>query len=92
MTATKRADQASLRVLARIERARYRHGWSVHSHHSYQHCPSCRATVRAPLPDGVDDHTPEAIEAFGRKVINLLTDAVIEHLHHECPTPNPEHR
>lgn len=94
MTATRRADRASrLRTLARIERARYRHGWSVHSLHSHQRCPSCRTTVRAPLPnEGIAEHTPEAIDAYGRKVLNLLTDAVIDHLEHECPTPNQERR
>jgi hypothetical protein len=91
MSATPRRREPRLsrrRILALAETARYRHGWSVHSLHSHQRCPCCHATVRAPLPnEGIAERTPEAIDAYHARVINLLNDAVIEHLHRECPTP-----
>jgi hypothetical protein len=94
MTTTKRAARPSrLRILALIERARYRHGWTVQGGRSAQDCPCCHTTVWAPLPDeGISEPTPEAIDAYGRKVINRLTDAVVEHLHHDCPDTREESR
>jgi hypothetical protein len=78
-----RARVSRLRVLALAERERYRHGCTVLGDRIEQRCPCCHYTVRAAAPDPPAD--PAAIDAYTRKVNNLLNDAVLEHIHHDCP-------
>jgi hypothetical protein len=93
MATTTTGRLSRLRLLALTERERYRHGWSVLGGRSTQRCPCCHTTVWAPLPDqGISEPTPEAIDAFHTRVINRLTDAVLEHLHHDCPDTREESR
>ena len=85
-TAARTAAHVSrLRVLAIAERERYRNGWSFVGDAVTQRCPRCHTTVRATAPDPPTD--PRQSEQYERQVNNLLDDAVLDHLVHECPAP-----
>jgi hypothetical protein len=86
MTTTQTARVSRLRVLAMAERERYRHGWSVLGDRVEQRCPCCYRAVRAAAPD------PAAIDDYTHQVNNLLNDAVLEHLRHDCPDSGGESR
>jgi hypothetical protein len=90
MTTTETARMSRLRVLALAERARYRHGWSVLGDRVEQRCPCCHGPVRVAAPEPPAD--PEAIDDYTHKVNNLLSDAVLEHVHHDCHNPGEESR
>jgi hypothetical protein len=93
MTAATRkaaARVSRLRLAALAERERYRHGWSVLGDRVEQRCPCCYGAVRATAPDPPAD--PAGIDAYTRKVNNLLNDAVLEHVRHDCPDPGEENR
>ncbi|OLT06395.1 hypothetical protein BJF90_16485 [Pseudonocardia sp. CNS-004] len=90
MTTTRAPRVSRLRVLALAERERHLHGWSVLGDRVEQRCPCCRHTVRATAPDPPTD--PAGIDAYTRQINNLLTDAVFEHLHHDCPDPREDSR
>ena len=84
------ARLSRLRILALAERERHIHGWSVLGDRVEQRCPCCHHTVRAPAPEPPAD--PAAVDAYTREINNRLTDAVFDHLHHDCPDPAQEAR
>jgi hypothetical protein len=85
MTTTQATRVSRLRVLAMAERERYRHGWSVLGDRAEQRCPCCHHTVRATAPD--PPATPDEVDDYTRQINNLLNDAVLDHIHHDCPDP-----
>jgi hypothetical protein len=84
------ARVSRLRVLAMAERERYRHGWSVLGDRIEQRCPCCYSAVRAAAPDPPTN--PADMDAYTHKISNLLNDAVLEHIDHDCPDPREEAR
>jgi hypothetical protein len=90
MTTTQTRRMSRLRVLAMAERERYRHGYSVLGDRVEQRCPCCYGAVRVAAPDPPAD--PAEVDGYTHKVNNLLNDAVLEHVHHDCPDPGEESR
>jgi hypothetical protein len=85
-TTTKTAARASrLRVLAFAERDRFRNGWTFTGNHIAQRCPCCTATIHTIAPEPPQD--PGRFGGYERQVHNLLNDAVLDHMQHECDTP-----
>jgi hypothetical protein len=95
MTTTKQAAKTTgrsaarvsrLRVLALAERERFRNGWTFVGDRIAQRCPCCAATVRAVAPEPPQD--PGRFDRYKRQINNLLNDAVLDHMRHECDTPD----